>query len=266
ALETVRQGLAQGPLFEQAYKLWLLQAQIEVQLGRPKEARQTLSRALKSCPESVELWIAAARLEASHHFGLHTRARAILERARVYVPRNPHLWLEAVCLECDVGSGGDQVARALLARALQECPKSGILWAQAILLEPRQQRKAKSVDALKVGAGVATDPALITMVARLFWSERRLDKARSWFERATRADPDYGDAWAWWLRFELDQGSDNREQQQQRVGQIKQLCEKADPHHGQVWPVVAKDPSNARLPIKDILQKVAHALGSTRQF
>ncbi|KAJ1772746.1 U4/U6 x U5 tri-snRNP complex subunit Prp1 [Coemansia sp. RSA 1813] len=255
ALETVRQGL-QGS-FEKSYKLWLLQSQIEVALGRPKEARQTLSKALKSCPTSVDLWIAAARLEASHHFSLHTRARAILERARVYVPRNPQLWLEAVCLECDIaGNNEPKVARTLLTRAIQECPKAGALWAQAILLEPRTQRKAKSVDALKN----TSDCALIVMVARLFWSERRLEKARSWFERATRTDSDYGDAWAWWLRFEFDQGSS------EHVGNVEQLCIKADPHHGQMWPTVSKDPSNARLPTKDILHKVAQALGSTRQL
>ncbi|KAJ2548858.1 U4/U6 x U5 tri-snRNP complex subunit Prp1 [Coemansia sp. RSA 1933] len=257
ALEIARQALVEAS-FARAYKLWLIQAQVEVQLGRPKEARQTLSKALKSCPESVELWIAAARLEVAA-FALHTRARAILERARVYVPRSPQLWLEAVCLECAANS--DPVARALLARAIQECPKSGILWAQAILLEPRAQRKAKSADALK--AVGSSDPALIAMVARLFWSERRLDKARSWFERATRCDPDYGDAWAWWLRFELSLSAEDSDE---RVLLVEQMCAKADPHHGLTWPIVAKDPANARLPSSEILHKVAQALGSARQL
>ncbi|KAJ2757109.1 U4/U6 x U5 tri-snRNP complex subunit Prp1, partial [Coemansia sp. BCRC 34490] len=226
-----------------------------------------------SCPTSVDLWISAARLESSAtHFNQPTRARAILERSRVYVPRNPRLWLEAVCLECDspdANAGAEQMAaaRSLLARALQECPKSGLLWAQAILLEPRaQQRKTKAVDALK--AADSSDPALVVVVARVFWAERRVEKARAWFERAVRADPDYGDAWAWWLRFELEQAADEKQTQTQlqRVDQLELACAKADPHHGLVWPSVSKDPLNARLSTKDILHKVAQALGSTRQL
>jgi len=43
-----------------------------------------------------------------------------------------------------------KLAATRLAQALQECPHSGVLWSEAILMEPRQQRKAKSVDAIKV--------------------------------------------------------------------------------------------------------------------
>ncbi|KAJ2512831.1 U4/U6 x U5 tri-snRNP complex subunit Prp1 [Coemansia sp. RSA 1939] len=270
ALDIAKQGLR---AFGTSAKLWLIQSQLEVQLGRAADARQTLSRALKSCPTSVDLWISAARLESSAtHFNQPTRARAILERSRVYVPRNPRLWLEAVCLECDspdANAGAEQMAaaRSLLARALQECPKSGLLWAQAILLEPRaQQRKTKAVDALK--AADSSDPALVVVVARVFWAERRVEKARAWFERAVRADPDYGDAWAWWLRFELEQAADEKQTQAQlqRVDQLELACAKADPHHGLVWPSVSKDPLNARLSTKDILHKVTQALGSTRQL
>ncbi|KAJ1951565.1 U4/U6 x U5 tri-snRNP complex subunit Prp1 [Linderina macrospora] len=198
ALTLTKQGLA---IFPKSYKLWLIQAQLEIQQHQYEAARQTLSTALKQCPGSVELWVSAARLESSAHFNLQIRARAILERARVYSPKSPTLWLEQARLEADT-IGNLPVARTLLARALQECPKSGQLWAESILLEPRPQRKAKSVDALKHAD--KDDPAVTCMIARLFWSERRVEKARTWFERAAKADPDYGDAWAWWLKFETD--------------------------------------------------------------
>jgi pre-mRNA-processing factor 6 len=54
-------------------------------------------------------------------------------------------------------------------------------------MEPRQQRKTRSVEALRK---VDKDPVLLTAVARLFWTERREDKGRSWMEKALKLDPD----------------------------------------------------------------------------
>ncbi|KAJ1744331.1 U4/U6 x U5 tri-snRNP complex subunit Prp1 [Coemansia sp. RSA 1086] len=237
-------------LFPDFFKLWLVLAQVQHQLGRTSNARQTLAQALKTCSRSPELWIFAAQLAFGTERNL-ARARAVLERARVFIPQSPQLWLEAVRMEANES---EAVARTLMARALQECPWAGSLWAEAIFLEPRAQRKAKSVDALKHAD--AHDPAVTAAVARLFWSERRVEKARLWFERAARADPDYGDAWAWWLRFEQEQPQTDAN----AVENIVHECERAEPHHGQLWPQVAKDPANARLPLADILFKTAELL------
>ena len=66
-----------------------------------------------------------------------------------------------------------KAATQLLSRGLKECPKSGLLWAEAIRQEPRAQRKAKSVDALKK---CENDPIVIATVAMLFWDDRKIDK------------------------------------------------------------------------------------------
>lgn len=73
----------------------------------------------------------------------------------------------------------------------------------AIWAEPRPTRKARSVDALKKSSD---DPIIICTVARLFWAERKIDKARQWFSRAVVTNPDLGDSWAWWLKFERQHG------------------------------------------------------------
>ncbi|KAJ1822604.1 U4/U6 x U5 tri-snRNP complex subunit Prp1 [Coemansia sp. RSA 2599] len=267
ALEIATEALARFPRF---WKLWLVKAQILVvhQRDAAAAAKQTYSMGLKHCRDSVPLWIGAAKLEQAA--GSPTRARAILERARVYVPRNPALWLASVRLEADAASL--DVARTLLARALQECPKAGVLWAESILLADRPQRKARSVDALKNAE--ANDPHVIVMVARLFWSESKIDKARSWFERACAADPDCGDAWAWRLAFELEARDKERAAAaassalagDQRVEAVENACAKADPHHGELWAAVAKDPANAKLSPRDVLYKTVDALGKTRQL
>lgn len=72
-------------------------------------------------------------------------------------------------------------------------------------MEPRPQRKTKSVDALKK---CDNDPIIIATIARLFWAERKVDKARTWFEKAVKVDPDRGDSWAWFYKFECQHGTE----------------------------------------------------------
>lgn len=44
--------------------------------------------------------------------------------------------------------------------------------------------------------------------SRLFWSERKINKARDWFHRTVKIDPDFGDAWAYFYKFELLNGTE----------------------------------------------------------
>ena len=135
--------------------------------------------------------------------------------------------------------------------ALQECPTSGRLWAEAIFMESRAQRKSKSVDALKK---CDNDPMVTCAVARLFAEERKLDKARTWFGRAAKINPDIGDSWAWLYRFECQHGTE--EQQQHVINQ----CISAEPKHGVVWPSIAKEPANHGKSVEAILKLVSAAL------
>jgi pre-mRNA-processing factor 6 len=98
---------------------------------------------------------------------------------------------------------------------LQECPTSGILLSLSIWAEPRPARKARGVDALRK----AKDDALVVCnVARVFWAEGKVEKAREWFKRAIKIkgkdrdgnetkEGDNGDCWAWWLKFERQYGT-----------------------------------------------------------
>ena len=78
----------------------------------------------------------------------------------------------------------------------------------AIWQEPRPTRKSRSADALRKAAD---DPLIICTVARLFWAERKIEKARDWFGRAVAANEQpsdtWGDIWAWWLKFERQHGT-----------------------------------------------------------
>ena len=148
----------------------------------------------------MPVWLGAARLEEAQ--GAVSKARSILEIARLKI-NSPQLWLCAVRVERRAGN--HKAAATLMAKALQQCRNAGTLWAEAIAMEARPQQKAKSLDALR---RCDNDPHVIVAVASLFWRDRKIEKARKWFERAVTLEPSLGDAWATYLAFEAQHGDD----------------------------------------------------------
>ncbi|KAJ7499175.1 PRP1 splicing factor, N-terminal-domain-containing protein [Mycena latifolia] len=244
ALETLATALTKFPKFA---KLYMIQGQILQSQQNFPAARASFSAGLKACPKEATLWILASRLEEADNKSI--KARAILEKGRLVNPANDILWAEAVGVE--ERSGGAAQAKAMLARSLQECPTSGLLWSMSIWAEPRPMRKARSVDALKKSAD---NPVIICTVARLFWAERKIEKARQWFGRAVATDPDLGDSWAWWLKFERQHGTEEHRDE------VRKKCVAAEPHHSPMWQSVAKDTRNVGKGITEILEMVADAL------
>lgn len=183
-------------------------------------ARASYAAGIKACPKEPMLWVLASRLEEMD--GRSIKARALLEKARLVNPANDLLWAEAVGVEersanatpspemfkpgalATITASTPQ-AKAMLSRALQECPSSGLLWSLALMSEPRASRKTKSVDALRK---TKDSPLVVCTVARVFWADRMIERARDWFGRATKTDQDAGDVWAWWLKFERMHGTE----------------------------------------------------------
>jgi len=247
--ELLEEGIEKFPEYR---KLWIMLAQLLVRQGNRAEARSVYRRGLGvdgGSPEDIPLWLGLARLEEEE--GLITKARALLERARQRIKRSDELWLESVRLERRTaqanGKGGIAAAGPVMAKALQECPSSGRLWAEAIELEPRPKQRLRSVDALK---RCDKDARVMLAVARLFWRERKLEKARDWFQRATTLDPDLGDAWA--NRWAFEKAYSN----EARITAVEEKCVQADPKHGELWVSVSKALGNEQLKPLDILRKV----------
>jgi pre-mRNA-processing factor 6 len=225
-------------------KLWMMRAQLYEHQNNMNQARETYIEAVKKCPNSIELWVLFAQLEIK--LGQFIKARSVLEKARTRNPQNQYLWLHSVRLE--VQANNPQVAFSLMARAMQECPNSGVLWAEAIFLEPRPQRKTKSIDALKC---CEHDAHVLLAVSKLFWSERKLQKAREWFNRTVKLEPDLGDAWAYFYKFELTHGTPEQQ------NEVKQRCVQAEPRHGEEWTKVSKTIENWKMKPPEILVKCA---------
>lgn len=241
AKQLLDEGIAQFPEFD---KLYMMRGQIADQENDFDGARIAYREGVKKCPNSIPLWLLFVLLEERK--GDVNRARALLEKARLKNSQNDRLWLEAVRIENRANN--QQAAKSLMAKALQECPTSGRLWEEAIFMESSKQRRSKSVDALKKADN---SPHVLVAVAKLFWQEGKDTKAREWFKRAVALDPDLGDIWANYYKFEVQHGS---EAEQESV--IKQ-CVAADPHHGEYWTSVSKDIKNWRKSTAEILKLVA---------
>ncbi|KAI9368945.1 PRP1 splicing factor, N-terminal-domain-containing protein [Aspergillus egyptiacus] len=245
ALDLVNQGLQ---LYPKADKLWMMKGQIYEVQNKIPQAREAYGTGTRACPKSVPLWLLASRLEEKA--GAVVRARSVLDRARLAVPNSPELWTESVRVERRANNIPQ--AKVLMARALQEVPSSGLLWSESIWnLEPRAQRKARSLEAIKK---VDNDPILFITVARIFWGERRLEKAMTWFEKAIVSNSDLGDAWAWYYKFLLQHGTDEKR------ADVISKCVLSEPKHGEVWQSIAKDPVNAYKSTEEILKAVAETL------
>ena len=201
ALSTLSTAISKFPKFA---KLYMVQGQIHQQQSNNTAARASYAAGIKACPKEPTLWILASRLEEAD--GKSIKARALLDKARQANPGNDLLWAEAAGVEERSGAGSVQ-AKATLSRGLQECPSSGLLWSMAVWAEPRASRKTKGVDALRK---TKDSPLVVCTVARVLWADRVIERARDWFGRATATDPDLGDVWAWWLKFERQHGTEVR--------------------------------------------------------
>ncbi|KAJ7117894.1 PRP1 splicing factor, N-terminal-domain-containing protein [Mycena crocata] len=244
ALSITVDGLSKFPTFA---KLYMIQGQINTNLGRTAAARASFSAGLKACPKEPNLWILASRLEEKEKKNI--KARSLLEKARLLLPEEEIIWAEALHVEERFGSA--TAARSMLSRGLQVCPASGYLWSMRVWSEPRATRNSRAADALTKSA---KHPLVLCTIARMFWADRKIDKARDWFDRAARDGMDIGDIWAWWFRFERQYGT-----QDQQLSVVSQ-CTTASPRHGHMWESVAKDDKNRMKSTAQILDLVSAAL------
>lgn len=222
--------------------------QLEERLGHLERAKEVYESGLKHCSSCVPLWLSLAKLEEKMN-GL-SKARAVLTMARKKNPQSPELWLAAVRAESR--NGYEKEADIMMAKALQACSNSGILWAASIEMVPRPQRRTKSADALK---RCDHDPHVIAAIAKLFWHDRKVDKARNWLNRAVTLGPDVGDFWALFYKFELQHGTEDTQ------ADVLKRCIAAEPKHGEKWQAVSKAVENSHQPTEAILKKVVVALG-----
>lgn len=252
ALALADEGLSN---YSKSEKLWLIKGDLYSRMQNINSARETYSAAVKLCKNSVPLWIAAAKTEEVD--GKVIRARALLDRARLLNKANQTLWYHSIQLE--LRSGQLAQAKSLIAKALQECPKSGLLWSEQILQEPKNARIPRATDALHK---CETDPYLVSAIGRIFWDQRKYEKAGNWMGKAVKGDIDNGDSWGWYFKFltgteALLNTESERDERRQKVEELVTEAEKADPKHGLLWPAINKSDQNIKSSMRARLEQFA---------
>jgi len=85
-----------------------------------------------------------------------------------------------------------------------------------------------------------SEPLLCVAAARVFWAERKLEKA-------VLMDSDLGDSWVWYYKFLMQHGTE--EKKADVLGKVGSV----EPKHGEVWQRVRKNPKNAHLNSEEVL-------------
>ena len=241
--------------------------------GDAVRARDYYQKGIKQCPTSIPLWRLVIRLEESVR-GVN-KARSMMELARLKMPLSDEVWLESIRLERRAGN--EKMAESLMAKALQDCPASGLLWAEEITTCNKAQQKSKSVEALK---RCDNDHFVIMAVAQLFEKDRKVPKARKWFDRAVALSPRLGDAWAHYYAFELRQAaavtaapassssSSDSTQPLSLSEVVLSRCVASEPNRGELWCAVSKSMEFRRAEVSVVLKKVVERmiLGSSPTF
>ena len=103
-----------------------------------------------------------------------------------------------------------------------------------------------------------------------------MTKAREWFQRAVKIEPDLGDTWAYFYKFELQNGTEvlilyNCQLLFQNYGclfvllqaqqeSVLKKCIMAEPRHGEMWCAISKDVSNWQKHTDQLLPLVTKSL------
>lgn len=239
ALDLCNKGLQMWP---GSWKLHAIKGQVYESMSKLKEAQEAFSIGTRANPKAPVLYILLSHIQEKQ--GAIIQARSSLDRGRQENPKNAQLLCEAVRLERR--QNNNSAASKTMSFALQECPTSGLLWAEKIMhLEARTQRKPRALEAIKK---VENDPLLFVVIARIFWGERRLDKATTWFQKAVNLQPEFGDGWVYYYKFLQQHGTDEKK------ADVLSKAIMAEPKYGEIWQSVAKDPKYARTGVEEILK------------
>ncbi|MGH0136142.1 UNVERIFIED_CONTAM: hypothetical protein FKN15_009782 [Acipenser sinensis] len=202
-------------------------------------AKAVVAQAVRHLPQSVRIYIRAAELETDIRAKKHVLRKGIwintmlcleLNKARENIPTDRHIWITAAKLE--EANGNTQMVEKIIDRAITSLRANGV----EINREQWIQVKA---------------------LWRLFWSERKITKAREWFHRTVKIEPDLGDAWAFFYKFELQHGTEEQQ------GEVMKRCENVEPRHGELWCEQSKHILNWQKKIGEILVLVAAKIKNT---
>lgn len=216
--------------FPNYYKFYIQLGQIYQYIGQPKKMRETYSIGSKTLPHCAILWILKAKADEID-FQQPTRARSELDKALLKNPNEISLYLAKIQME--VRLGFQDQARLIVQQALQKFPNSPDLWSANISLLPAKRASMKKTmfqDALKK---TNNSCQVLLEIGLSFYRDSQFVTALKWFDRASKSDPKYADAFVWSAR--------STKRLKKDTTPIYDHVEQCEPVYGPLWISIAKN-------------------------
>lgn len=240
--------------FPDCDKLYLQKGQIFLDdLGDVRHAYEVFREGTTKCRKSQSLWLTLAMMEEKYNKSL-ILARSVLDKASLAFVSNDMIWVSRIELESRAQnySNADQ----LCSKALKLFPHSPLIWKQRLkLIKKASFRRNAFLDALK---STNNSPIILMNIGVFFWVENKLNKAKTWFERALNADKTNGDCWCWLYNFISTYGTED--EKHDFLSEFEQQFENIV--EGQVWNLERKQLSMLDKSAKEILESVCEKLKS----
>ncbi|SMN20323.1 similar to Saccharomyces cerevisiae YBR055C PRP6 Splicing factor, component of the U4/U6-U5 snRNP complex [Maudiozyma saulgeensis] len=246
------------PLFPNFYKLYLQLAQIYCDLKNYNDARSILIKGIekiscnnKSNSHNALLWIEISKIEEIA-MEKPTKARATLDVALIKNSGNSmsEIMIHVAKIQLEKRTQNKDQARLLVSQGLKTFPNSELLWTENItLLDAKRtsQKKTMFQDALR---NTKNNYLVMLEIGKTFYKESQYATAIKWIERATKANPNYGDSWIWNYRCEKKLNRD--------TNGIIQKVTSIEPAYGPEWISVSKNPSSQYFRSLEILKTLTY--------
>ncbi|KOB72751.1 Uncharacterized protein OBRU01_11996 [Operophtera brumata] len=144
----------------------------------------------------------------------------------------------------EVKKGDVPAARGILSLAFQANPNSEEIWLAAVKLESENKDLATLLERAETEQmsrvvqqngkrNVSARPLMGLLYISTTFTRLTIRSIHAGSERV-KIDPDLGDAWAYFYKFELIHGSEAQQED------VRARCKAAEPHHGEHWCKLSK--------------------------
>lgn len=189
------------------------------------KSKEILTNAINQSPQEPLLWIYLSDLELNNSNPL--KSRFVLEQARGKCPC-AELFIKSIEFEL---KQNPSTAVFLCNQALQKFNNNGKIWALAVELASKKEKKSKIAEAFQ---HCNNNLDLFLVVARIFAQERKMEKARAWFEKCLKISEEIGDVWLFYYEFE------RKIADEERVKALEGRIKAAEIRKGRIWRKVCK--------------------------
>lgn len=211
--QSFEQSITANPSFEE---FWLRFAKEKWMNGDVDGARNILRKAFKKNSQSVDIWLAAIKLETSNKF--YEKASELLAKARTKL-KDPRMWYKSVTLERQLGH--NDAALDLVAEGLTQFENTDKLHMQKGQILEDLNKFEEAREAYATGVRICENSVnLWILLAHNLMSSKLTIKARSALDKAIIKNPDSDKLWI--AKIELERSLKNYQEVRNLVNQAYQ--------------------------------------------